>query len=59
MITRTGPVWGTVVVSAAMLGLLLIAMRRLDGTSDRMSTAGRVLLRSLLGVYAGWSSVAV
>ncbi|MET8854255.1 hypothetical protein [Amycolatopsis sp. NPDC004625] len=57
VITRTGPVWGTVVVFAAMLVLLLIAMRRLAG--DRTSTPGKVLLRCLLGVYAGWSSVAV
>lgn len=58
----TGLTWLTVVVFAAMLGLLLLAMRRAFAERARIaawSRTGQLLVWGILGIYTGWTSVAV
>ncbi|MDD7942928.1 hypothetical protein PHK61_31410 [Actinomycetospora lutea] len=56
------PVWTTVAVFAVMLGGLLVACRialAQHGVIRAWSRTGRWLTWTLLGLYTGWSSVAI
>ncbi|MDD7966185.1 hypothetical protein [Actinomycetospora lemnae] len=56
------PVWATVVVFVVMLAGLLVACRVALARHDVVRTwsrTGRWLLWTLLGLYTGWSSVAI
>lgn len=59
VLAEVAPSWTTFVVFAGMLALLVLAYGR--ALRDRRSAAlpGRVLLLATLGVYTGWSAVAV
>jgi hypothetical protein len=62
VVATTGPSWATVVTFTAMLALLLRALfvaRAERVTIGRWSAVGRVLLWGTLGIYTGWTSVAV
>jgi hypothetical protein len=52
-------VWLTVAVFFGMLAALLRALARLRAAGDALPAETRALARAALGLYAGWSTVAV